>query len=64
MVLKGRQSVCVMKSMKHYVSQHLNAENECLEEEEDIRDGMKALAEESDTMDWTTFKKDYLDRQD
>ena len=37
---------------------------ECLEEEEDIRDGMKALAEESDTMDWTTFKKDYLDRQD
>ena len=37
---------------------------ECLEEEEDIRDGMKALAEEPDTMDWGTFKKDYLDIQD
>ena len=33
-------------------------------EEKDIRDCMKALAEESDTMDWDTFKKDYLDTQD
>ena len=37
---------------------------ERLEEEQDIRDGMKALAKESDTMDWDTFKKDYLDIQD
>ncbi len=33
---------------------------EHLEEEEDIRDGLKALKEERDTMDWETFKKDYL----
>jgi predicted DNA-binding protein len=31
-----------------------------LEEEEDIRDGLKALEEKGDTMDWETFKKDYL----
>jgi hypothetical protein len=37
---------------------------ERLEEEEDIRDGIKALAKESNTMDWATFKKDYLDIQD
>jgi hypothetical protein len=36
---------------------------ERLEEEEDIRDGMKALAEE-DSMDWETFKKEYLVIQD
>jgi predicted DNA-binding protein len=34
---------------------------ERLEEEEDIRDGLKALGEEGDSMDWETFKKDYLD---
>ncbi|MDO8688312.1 MAG: hypothetical protein Q7K41_06975 [Dehalococcoidales bacterium] len=33
---------------------------EHLEEEEDIRDGLKALEEKRDTMDWETFKKDYL----
>jgi len=36
---------------------------ERIEEEEDIRDGMKALIEE-DSMDWETFKKDYLALQD
>jgi predicted DNA-binding protein len=34
---------------------------ERLEEEEDIKDGLTALAEKGDTMDWETFKKDYLD---
>ncbi|MBI4286073.1 MAG: hypothetical protein HY670_09300 [Chloroflexi bacterium] len=33
---------------------------EHLEEEEDIRDGLKSLAEKGDTMDWETFKKEYL----
>jgi predicted DNA-binding protein len=33
---------------------------EHLEEEEDIRDGLKALEEKGDTLDWKTFKKDYL----
>ena len=33
---------------------------EHLEEEEDIRDGIKALAEKGDAMDWVTFKKEYL----
>ena len=33
---------------------------EHLEDEEDIRDGLKALQERGDTMDWATFKKDYL----
>ena len=33
---------------------------EHLEEEEDIRDGLKALEEKGDTMDWETFKKKYL----
>ncbi len=36
---------------------------EHLEEEEDIRDGLKALKEKGDTMDWETFKKDYLLRK-
>ena len=31
-----------------------------LEEEEDIRDGLKALEEKGNTMDWETFKKEYL----
>jgi predicted DNA-binding protein len=33
---------------------------EHLEEEEDIKDGLKALEEKGDTMDWETFKKEYL----
>jgi len=33
---------------------------EHLEEEEDIRDGLKAIEEKGDTMDWETFKKEYL----
>ena len=33
---------------------------EHLEEEEDIRDGLKALKEKGDTMDWETFKKECL----
>lgn len=37
---------------------------ERMEEEEDIRDGLKALEEEGDTMDWNTFKKEYLELQD
>ena len=31
-----------------------------LEEEEDVRDGLKALEEKGNTMDWETFKKEYL----
>jgi len=34
---------------------------EHLEDEEDIRDGLKALQEQGDAMDWSTFKKEYLD---
>jgi predicted DNA-binding protein len=34
--------------------------HELLEEGEDIRDGLKALEEKEDTMDWGTFKKEYL----
>jgi predicted DNA-binding protein len=33
---------------------------EHLEDEEDIRDGLKALQEKGDTMDWATFKKECL----
>ncbi|MDO8579031.1 MAG: hypothetical protein Q7R50_07640 [Dehalococcoidales bacterium] len=33
---------------------------EHLEDEEDIRDGLKALEENADKLDWQTFKKDYL----
>jgi len=33
---------------------------EHLEDEEDIRDGLKALQEKGDTMDWAAFKKEYL----
>jgi hypothetical protein len=32
-----------------------------LEEEEDIRDGLKALQEREDVLDWETFKKEHLD---
>ncbi|MDO8715615.1 MAG: hypothetical protein Q7J73_02235 [Dehalococcoidales bacterium] len=34
---------------------------EHLEEEEDVRDGLKAMEEKGETMDWETFKKEYLD---
>ena len=33
---------------------------ERLEEEEDIRDGLKALEEKGAMMDWKVFKKEYL----
>ncbi|MBI2832113.1 MAG: hypothetical protein HYX79_07650 [Chloroflexi bacterium] len=33
---------------------------ELLEDEEDIRDGLKALEDKGDTMDWETFKRQYL----
>ena len=33
---------------------------EHLEDEEDIRDGLKALQEKGDAVDWVTFKKDCL----
>lgn len=33
---------------------------ERLEDEEDIRDGLKALEEKGDSMDWATFKKEHL----
>jgi hypothetical protein len=31
-----------------------------IEEEEDIRDGLKALEEKPDTLDWETFKRKHL----
>lgn len=37
---------------------------ELLEDEEDIRDGLKALEDRKDTLDWETFKKEYLGIQD
>jgi predicted DNA-binding protein len=33
---------------------------ELLEDEEDIRDGMKALQEQGGSLDWQTFKKENL----
>ncbi len=33
---------------------------EHLEDEEDIKDGLKALKEKGESMDWETFKKEYL----
>ena len=33
---------------------------ELLEDEEDIRDGMRALQDEGGTLDWQTFKKEQL----
>jgi len=32
-----------------------------LEEEEDIRDGLKALEDKADSLDWETFKREHLD---
>ncbi len=37
---------------------------ELLEDEEDISDGLKALEEKSDTLDWETFKRRYLGLRD
>jgi hypothetical protein len=34
---------------------------EHLEDEADIRDGLEALKEKGDAMDWETFKKECLD---
>ena len=31
-----------------------------IEDEEDIRDGLKALEEKRDTLDWATFKREHL----
>jgi predicted DNA-binding ribbon-helix-helix protein len=33
---------------------------EVLEDEEDIRDGLKAMEDKAHTMDWETFKRQYL----
>jgi len=33
---------------------------ELIEDEEDIRDGLKALEEKGDTLDWGTFKRECL----
>ena len=34
--------------------------SEYLEDEEDIRDGLEALQEKGEAMDWATFKKECL----
>lgn len=33
---------------------------ELLEDEEDIKDGLKALEDKGNTLDWETFKRQYL----
>ena len=33
---------------------------ELLEDEEDIRDGLKALEEKGDTLSWESFKREHL----
>ena len=33
---------------------------EVVEDEEDIRDGLKALEDKENTMDWETFKREFL----
>ena len=33
---------------------------ELLEDDEDIRAGLKALEDKANTMEWSTFKKEYL----
>lgn len=33
---------------------------ELLEDEEDIRDGLRALEDRGDTLDWETFKREHL----
>jgi predicted DNA-binding protein len=51
MAFKHRKSVAGV--IRELIYEHL-------EEEEDIKDGLKALKEKGDTMDWETFKKEYL----
>ncbi len=51
LAFKGKTSVAGV--VRELIKEHL-------EEEEDIRDGLKALKEKGDTMDWETFKKEYL----
>jgi len=34
---------------------------ELLEDEEDIRDGIKSLEDKNNTIDWETFKRQHLD---
>jgi predicted DNA-binding protein len=34
---------------------------EVLEDEDDIRDGLKALEDKGDSLDWGTFKRKHLD---
>ena len=36
---------------------------ELLEDEEDIKDGLKALEGKGNTMDWETFKRQYISVQ-
>ena len=33
---------------------------EVLEDEDDIRDGLKALEDKGDSLDWETFKREHL----
>ncbi|MFH0769463.1 MAG: hypothetical protein V1932_07895 [Chloroflexota bacterium] len=33
---------------------------EVLEDEDDIRDGLKALKDKGDSLDWETFKREHL----
>jgi len=33
---------------------------EVLEDEDDIRDGLKALEDKGDSLDWRTFKREHL----
>ena len=33
---------------------------EVLEDEDDIRDGLKALQDKGDSLDWETFKREHL----
>ena len=51
MAFKRRTSVAGV--VRELISEHL-------EDEEDIRDGLKALQEKGGTMDWATFKKECL----
>ena len=51
MAFKGKTSVAGM--VRRMIQ-------ELLEDEEDIRDGLKALEEKGDTLDWGTFKREHL----
>ena len=52
-----KRSTSVAGVIRELVYQHL-------EDEEDIRDGLKALQEKGDAIDWATFKKEHLGLQD